>query len=75
MPIGTCQFTVHLLNARRELIKLKSSTLLERIEEQRNEGEKDQIIKGLSALLIVTPSTRSNARSYIENAIAYIEKK
>jgi hypothetical protein len=54
---------------------VKASTILEKVSQQRTNGEKEQILKELSALLICTPSNRTKARNIIEKAIDFIEEK
>jgi hypothetical protein len=53
---------------------MNAGTVLEKVEAQRQEGEKDHLLKGLSALLVTTPESRTKARSYIEGAICYIKQ-
>lgn len=48
--------------------------MLERVEEHQMEGEKGALLRGLHAMLLVTPEKQKNARSYIEGAIDYIRK-
>ncbi len=52
----------------------KSETIMERIRSLNKEPQKDQILRELNALLQATPASRKNARSYIQNAINYIER-
>lgn len=53
---------------------MNATTLMERINQMRVEGEKANLLKGLSALLIVTPKTQQNARQIIKKAIAYVKE-
>lgn len=53
---------------------MNAKTLMTKIENQRIEGEKGDLLKGLRALLLVTPTPLGKARTYLENAIAYIEE-
>jgi hypothetical protein len=55
--------------------KLKAAAVLEKVKAQREEGEKAQILRELSALLLTIPATRKTTRSYIEKAIHFIQKK
>lgn len=53
---------------------MKTETILKRMNLQQPENKKARTLRELSALLTATPNTRKTARSYIENAINYIEK-
>ena len=53
---------------------MKVETVLEKVNRQREEGERDLVIRNLRALLIITPESKKLARSYLEKAIEYIEK-
>lgn len=53
---------------------MNATKLMAKIEQQRLDGEKYQVLAGLNALLLTTPVTRGRARSYIEDAIAFIER-
>jgi hypothetical protein len=54
---------------------LKAAAVLEKVNAQKQEGEKAQILRELSALLLTIPSSRKTTRRYIEKAISYIQQK
>lgn len=53
---------------------MKASTVLERAYELTKEDQKAQVLRGLSALLVTTDGKRVTARTFIQEAIDYIEK-
>ncbi|HEY2419883.1 MAG TPA: hypothetical protein VGI04_00615 [Neobacillus sp.] len=53
---------------------MKSATVLEKAYTLCSEGEKSEILRELSALLLTIPNTRKKTRSYVQKAMNYIEK-
>jgi hypothetical protein len=53
---------------------MNAAKVMEKLNIQRQEGEKGELLKGLTALLLATPISRNKARNYIERAISYIEQ-
>ncbi|WP_158318902.1 hypothetical protein [Robertmurraya kyonggiensis] len=53
---------------------MNATTVLKRVELQREDAEKAQLLRGLDALLQTTPVNRKTTRKYLQNAINYIEK-
>jgi mannitol/fructose-specific phosphotransferase system IIA component (Ntr-type) len=51
---------------------MKAATVLEKMFTQRQENEKEQILKELSALLLTTNYAKE--RTYLDKAIDYIER-
>lgn len=53
---------------------MNASTVLNKLDVQKQEGEKDQILRELNALLLTMPtSTQKRARHYVQKAIGYIQ--
>jgi hypothetical protein len=55
--------------------KVRADTVLAKQHEQREAGEKDHIIKGLKAMLLIFTDEQRHARQYLQQAIDYIEEK